>query len=228
MRTVALSGWGQPYNSLSGILPDAHHIDYVHLDSLDAALEKIAKDAAGADVAIGWSLGGKLLAHAISRGLIAPKKLVLIGVPFQFVQSENLALGLPRDTYETFCANYESNPRRTLKKGWDLIAYKDVNEAQVQEALAKYDLKNELERGWGKWLSILNRFTCHDLKFAHFPPTLIIHGDRDEVVWSEQARHFDSQLPKSQLEIWEGCGHAPHWHNPEALKKLIRDFTQHV
>lgn len=228
MKTVTVSGWGQPYDSLRVIAPEAHHIDYVHLNSLDAALEKIAKEAAGADIAIGWSLGGKLLSHAISRGMIAPKRLILLGVPFQFVQSERLMLGLPRDTYEIFCANYLSNPRRTLRKGWDLIAYKDVNEVQVQEALAQYDIKMEMDRGWGKWLDILSDFTCHALEFEHFPPTLIVHGNRDEVVWPEQARHFEKQLPKSQLEIWDGCAHAPHWHNPQALCALIRDFTWHV
>ncbi len=222
MRTFCLSGWGQPHDALSSIAPDAMHFDYAHHGSADAAIADIAKAAQAFDSIVGWSLGGQLAVRAVSKGLLKPKKLVLIGVPFQFVRGDVLKIGMPRDTYDLYCDNYKTNPERTLKKSWDLIAYNDTREADVKANLDKQNRKKELERNWHRWLQELSQFSCDDLDFRAFPPTLLIHGDKDAVVWHEQAEHFAKRMPKATLEIWRGCGHAPHWHDSEKLRESIK------
>jgi len=221
MRTLCISGWGQPHDALISIAPDATHFEYAHHNSPEEAIAALIEAAQSYERIIGWSLGGQLAVRAISQGLIKPKKLVLIGVPFQFVRDKKLNLGMPRDTYDIFCANYAENPERTLKKSWNLIAYGDVREVQVKAYLTTLGRKKMLEKNWHRWLEYLNGFSCADLNFAHFPPTLLIHGDKDAVVWHEQSQHFVKHLPHSTLETFIGCGHAPHWHDAKKVSELI-------
>lgn len=219
MRTLAVSGWGQPYDALSGIAPDATHIDYTQLAEAERALEAIAKAAPGHDLAIGWSLGGQLLVRAIAAGMLRPKKLVLIAPSFRFVKKKN-GIGMPEDTFRMFRDNYAANPERTLKKAWDLIAYGDAHAAEVKKHLARHDMKKVLAGNWQAWLDDLERFSCEGLAFKDFPPTLLVHGDRDAVVYPEQARRFMEVLPQARLATFEGCGHAPHWHDAKRVKEL--------
>jgi pimeloyl-ACP methyl ester carboxylesterase len=56
-------------------------------------------------------------------------------------------------------------------------------------------------------------------------PTLIVHGDQDDVVPVEQSRKTASLIPNCHLEIIEGAGHK--YSNPgefEKLLKLVSEF----
>jgi pimeloyl-[acyl-carrier protein] methyl ester esterase len=225
MRTLALSGWGQPHDALAAILPDATHFDYARHDSMETAIAAIAAAAKNHARVVGWSLGGQLAVRAIAKGIVKPKRLVLIGVPFQFIRNDRLKLGLPRDTYDMFCANYKNNPERTMKKSWELIAYGDTREAEVKAQLAKQDRKKVLENDWQRWFTMLSDFSCDELDFSEFPPTLVIHGDKDAVVWHEQAAYFIKRLPHSRLETFSGCGHAPHWHDTKKCRELMKNHV---
>lgn len=222
MRTLVLSGWGQPHDALNSALPDATHFAYAHYDSTKVAMAAIAESASEHDCVVGWSLGGQLAVRAISEGLMQPKKLVLIGVPFQFVKSEELPLGMPPLVYQTFCDNYASNPKRTLRKAWDLISYGDQREQDVKQYLSQHDKEEILSTNWQRWLEDLRTFSCEGFNWKNFPPTLLIHGDKDAVVWHEQSERFARLIPSATLEIWPGCGHAPHWHDSKKLYELIK------
>ncbi len=219
MRTLCISGWGQPYDALAGIAPDATHIDYTQLADAEATLAAIAKAAKDHDTVIGWSLGGQLAVRAIAAGLMKPKKLVLIAASFQFVKREN-DIGMPRDTFRMFRDNYIGNPERTLKKAWELIAYGDTREQEVKKHLARQDMKKALAGNWLQWLDDLEQFSCEGLVFKDIPPTLLIHGDRDAVVRHEQSQRFLGMLPEARLVTLPGCGHAPHWHDAKQVKEL--------
>jgi pimeloyl-[acyl-carrier protein] methyl ester esterase len=225
MRTLALSGWGQPHDALAAIAPDATHFEYAHHDSAEEAITAIAKAAKNHERIIGWSLGGQLAVRAIAEGLIKPKKLVLIGVPFQFVKNNSLPIGMPAGTYDTFKQNYAANPDRTLRKSWELIAYGDSEEAKIKLQLGKHDRKKILEKNWQRWLEHLNNFSCDTLRFENFPPTLIIQGDQDAIVRYQQAEFFARHLPHSRLHTMPGCGHAPHWHDTQKIQELIENYV---
>ena len=98
MKTLALSGWGQPYDALKELLPDAKHMDYARYDTPEAALSAMADTAMGYKRIVGWSLGGQLAVRAIAAGLVMPEKLVLIATPFQFVEMGKHSLGMRRDS----------------------------------------------------------------------------------------------------------------------------------
>lgn len=220
MRTVTLSGWGQPHDALSRLAPGSVAIDYAHASNAAEAIRMIASLAGKAERVIGWSLGGQLAVRAVAEGAIAPKQLVLIATPYQFV-----ADGWGRDTFDKFFANYKTNPRRTLHKAWDLLHYEDAQSDYIRDQLAAFDKDAVLAKDWLRWLSILEHFSCDTLDFAHFPPTMLVHGAKDVVVPPENSQRMAARLPAARRELWEGCGHAPHLHDAPRLKALIAEHA---
>ena len=54
-------------------------------------------------------------------------------------------------------------------------------------------------------------------------PTLVVWGDRDQIVPREHAQRVTDTIPGAQLRWIEGCGHSPAEERPEALASLIRE-----
>lgn len=224
MKILALSGWGQPHDTLSDVVSNATHFDYADYKTIDEALAAIAKEAKSHDAVIGWSLGGQLAVRAIASGLMNPKKLVLIGAPFQFVHSGDAKIGMPRDKFQKFRDNYERNAARTLAKAWELIVLNDKNPDYVRAQFEKYNQSSMLEKNWLHWLDMLDGFTCKNLDFSQFPPSLLLHGAQDAVVEHSQAHEFVKLIPQAKHIIFEDAGHAPHWHDTQAVKNHIEEY----
>ena len=217
---VTISGWGQPHDALRSIAPDAHHAQYADAPNTAMALQQLSA-VSKPDVVIGWSLGGQLAVRAIAAGLMRPRLLVLIAAPFQFVKNTTLPIGMPADTFAGFLSNYRRRPEQTLIKAWELIQKDDSNASEVSAHLQTHEKNLVLKQDWLRWLEELNSFSCEGLHLAEFPSTLLIHGDRDHVVYHEQSEHFASVIPHAKLVTLKNCGHAPHWHNAEKVKQLI-------
>ena len=220
MKIACLSGWGQPADALSSIAPEAAHVAYAAHADLAQALTHIAEAAQDAELVIGWSMGGQMAVRAVAAGYIAPRRLVLIGTPFQFVRNEKLALGMGPDTHAQFRHNLVYQPTRAFGKSYALIAHGDHKADAVQSFLRPAPAHD-----WLYWLDAMADYSCADLDFSGFPPTLLIHGERDAVTGAEQSKAFHAALPRATLAILEGCGHAPHWHDPARVQHLI---TAHV
>ena len=225
MSTMALSGWGQPHDSLAAIAPDATHIDYAQHE-LAEALGLIAHEGSTHDTVIGWSLGGQLAVRAIAAGMLRPKRLVLITVPFQFVQTPERAIGMKRDLYDKFRGNYARNSARTLDKAWELIAKGDEKEETVRAYMAKGSKEDTQTRKWLYWLDALDGFSCEELNFSDFPPTLLINGTGDAVVEHAQQSQFASRILGAKSITVQGAGHAPHWHDSAQLQEWIKDHVR--
>lgn len=225
ISTACITGWGQPIDALKSIAPeDAIHVDFARHNSANAALLEISNCAKECELVIGWSLGGQLALRAIATGMLRPRKLVLLAAPFQFVRKEHPPIGMPKDTFAQFLENYEKNPKATLKKAWGLIAMDDSNEQHVREYLNAHDKDQLIHYPWLAWLHILESYSCHNLYLEEAPETLILHGNKDLVVYPEQSDHIKALLPHATLKTLEGCGHAPHWHDSKQVRTLIEEF----
>lgn len=220
-NVVALSGWGQSHAALSSLLPEAIHVDYARHRSVAAALSDIAMAVPEPDCIVGWSLGGQLAVRAIAAGMVQPKKLVLIAAPFQFVKTSQHPVGMPAGMYEKFRDNFAKNPLRTLTKAWELLHLDDPKASEVRAHLETHSKADILERDWLYWLDELKSFTCNTLCLNDFPDTVLVHGTLDRVVYFEQVLQFAQALPQAKLLRMEGCGHAPHWHDPSFVRRAV-------
>ena len=57
-------------------------------------------------------------------------------------------------------------------------------------------------------------------------PTVLVWGDRDALVPSEQGERLAELLPEASLELLEGCGHNPAHEQPERLVELLQRDLQ--
>lgn len=224
MKILTLSGWGQASDALSAIAPHATHFDYSHFETVDDAIFALAIEAKKHDAVIGWSLGGQLVVRAIAAGLVLPKKLVLIGVPFQFVKNDDLEIGMPADQFQKFRDNYAKNSARTLAKAWELVAVGDKNTHHIKAHLQNYNQAEMLTRNWLHWLDMLNGFSCKTLDFSNFPPSLLLHGENDAVVSHSQSHKFEKLIPQTKRVSIADAGHAPHWHDNQLIIKHIQEY----
>jgi pimeloyl-ACP methyl ester carboxylesterase len=62
------------------------------------------------------------------------------------------------------------------------------------------------------------------LYLAAAVPTLIIWGDRDNIIPVEQGRSTHRAIPGSRLEIFEGAGHFPHCERPDHFAEVLHEF----
>jgi len=220
MRTVTLSGWGQPQDALVHLMPGSQAIDYAHAANASEAIRMIASVAKDAKRIIGWSLGGQLAVRAVAEGAIAPAQLVLIATPYEFVADV-----FGRETFEKFYANYKTNPKRTLHKAWELLHYEDSQSQYISDQLASFNKDAVLEKDWLRWLHLLGEFSCESLDFSRFPRTLLVHGTKDVVVPPDNSARMAKRIKGAQIELWEGCGHAPHLHDAARLQKRIEEHA---
>ncbi len=214
---VALSGWGQPHDALRVVLPGAVHLDYSEAQDVERAMAMLVREAASAHTVVGWSLGGQLAVRAVANKVIAPRLLVLIAAPFQFVEQDTLPLGMDRSAFAQFCEQYQANPKRALRKFSALVTYGDANRDEVTARLGEPNSSVD----WLAWLEELANFSAEPLDFSGFPPTILLHGLQDAVVSADQSRAYADRIPQATLELWPHAAHAPHLHDVERFRQWM-------
>jgi pimeloyl-[acyl-carrier protein] methyl ester esterase len=220
MQTLTLSGWGQPHDVLKDVAPDAKHVPYAACGSVQDALG-LLRNYANVHTVIGWSMGGQLAVRAVAEEIIKPERLVLIATPYRFVQSKPGDIGMGRTTYEQYRENLLNNSARTMKKSHALVAHDDEKKETVQGYIANASKKLP-EYDWHYWLEVLADFDCDAIDFSNFPPTLLLHGARDVVVEAGHSDMFHRKIPNAELVLFDAAGHAPHWHDENRVRELIR------
>lgn len=223
MRYVTLNGWGQLYDSLDLIIPsdakDVRHIKYVDYLNYNELAASLKKEKLKCDVLIGWSLGGQLAVRLIEDKILKPKLLVLIAAPFQFVATKEVATGMSFITFTAFKNAFAFLPAATMHKFALMVAQGDSSLRKIVEELG---IDTDNHANWLSWLEEIRTYSCQKLSFADFPRTLIVQGKGDTIVHMGQAKLFNSLIKNSKLEVFDFAGHAPHFHDPEKIKKLIK------
>jgi non-heme chloroperoxidase len=59
-------------------------------------------------------------------------------------------------------------------------------------------------------------------------PTLLVWGDRDEMMLRAEQEILLRSIPAARLVIFAGAGHAPHWEEPERFAAQIAEFARAV
>jgi pimeloyl-ACP methyl ester carboxylesterase len=57
-------------------------------------------------------------------------------------------------------------------------------------------------------------------------PALVVWGAEDRIIPLECGEAFARVMPNATLRVMDGCGHWPHYEQPEELARLIRDFIR--
>jgi len=221
MKTLTLSGWTQPADALAATLelPDAAIFDYSEYVSPEASFEGL-RAFADAENVIGWSMGGQLAIQAIAAGILSPRRLTLLGTPYQFVSGQGFAGGMDPITYKQFRTSYAKDAARTMQRFALLMGKGDRAADRVASLLSHHHEVANTSR-WLPWLDSLGAYSLRDTDVSMFPPTLIVHGEGDAIAPIAQAEMLAKKLPHTRLERWEEAGHAPHLHDRLRFRESI-------
>ncbi len=98
-------------------------------------------------------------------------------------------------------------------------------DAKARDIRAQNALHPRIDEGahWLRWLEFLRDYSAHEHDYSNLPRTLIIHGQQDAIIPAMQGEELARKLG-AKLHCLPNAGHAPHWHNPQALQKVIAEF----
>lgn len=222
MHVVALNGWAQRAESIRNVLPeDAPIVYYGDCASVETVFKRLQAHPAEPDVLFGWSLGGQLAVRAVAAGIIRPRRLVLMGAPFQLVSDRHFKGGVSRAVTVASRLALQANAELMLKEfQGTLLAQGDGNAREIRRIARDY-VASVAGMEWLFWFDELAHFSCRHLDFSGFPPTDIIHGVEDAVIPFGSAVAFHTHIAGSTLHRVEKCGHAPHWHDANFIRTVI-------
>jgi pimeloyl-ACP methyl ester carboxylesterase len=112
-------------------------------------------------------------------------------------------------------ANIGLHAGPNLTEIWD--SYGSLADSETRNAFA-HTLRSVVDVA-GQRVSAADR-----LYLAAEVPTLIIWGDRDNIIPVAQGRATHKAIPGSRLEIFEGTGHFTHCDQPDRFCKVLTEF----
>ena len=178
-------------------------------------------------VGIGWSLGAETLMAAAAAHPKLFKKLVLVGATPCFVTRDDFPWGKSRALVKRMIKDMKLNPVETLKR----FSYLNFTDEELKTENAAYFLKKctsttrevNYEGITSALLAIYETDLRPVLKDINIP-TLLIHGELDDVTPLGAARYLEANIKDSSLNVFSGAGHAPFITNPGAFSRLLTDF----
>lgn len=216
MTTLCLTGWQQRADALANITPEATlFADYSGFNDVASFFATLPQEV---ELAIGWSLGGQLLVRAIAGGYVKANRLILLGAPFQFMASAAFSEAMPAEAFKGVIEQYRTHPQAMVKQFAGIISTGDSFAPRIARTLGQY---TDVWKQGIFWLEELARYSCAELNFSTLPPTLLVHGLKDKVIYPIQAEWFRQHLPHAELHLWPECGHAPHLHDEASLRQLV-------
>lgn len=163
-------------------------------------------------VMIGWSMGGMI---AMKIAAMAPEKigaLILVSTTPKFIKSSDFPYGISPALLRKLMKKIKTEGisafhALVFKNGTNAGLARLTPEQAERELveLAKVDLRNLLP----------------GIKI----PTLIIHGDRDEICLPAAAKYMNEKIAGSELVMLKGVGHAPMVEVPELFNSIINKYA---
>ncbi|MBN3033739.1 MAG: alpha/beta fold hydrolase [Candidatus Saganbacteria bacterium] len=182
----------------------------LHFDDLEREAEKIGRGIRrGRRMrVVGWSMGGMVAQLIAAKYPEKVSELVLISTAPKFIASDDFPYGLPM----VLLKRLEQRIKREGIKAFHSLVFPGGHEAGLADltvaeaekelkALEKVDLRQNLSK----------------IK----APTLIIHGERDEICLPGAAAYMNQAIAGSELVMLPGVGHAPMVEAPERFKEAL-------
>ena len=196
-----------------------------YADDLAAVLDKLdVKNA----VLVGHSTGGGEVTRYVGRhGTKRVAKVVLVGaVPPTMMKSAAYPNGLPKEVFDGIRAGVQKDRSQFYKDLTTPFFGANRDGAKVSQGLRDSFWLQGMAGGIKPQLDCIKAFSetdfTEDLKKIDIP-TLIIHGDDDQIVPIGNAAHLSSKLVKgAKLIVYKGGGHAlAHTHKDQLNADLL-------
>jgi len=214
---------GDAWRPVAELLPERYPsrlLDHAE-HSFEGRLREIA--AAGADVLVGYSLGGRLALRAALRSPESFTGLVLVGSTAGI--EEGPLRGVRAEADEKLASWMEAMPIEDIVSLWERQPlFADQSDALVEEQrpgrLSQDPRSLALllrTAGQGALDPVWHELHALDL------PLLAIAGARDDG-YSAAVKRIASVAPNALAAIVEDAGHAAHLQRPDEVARLISEF----
>ncbi len=235
---VLLHGWGMHsgiWDALRARLDGRFHVHAVDLPgyggspgsdlyTLESLADSVAAILPEAATLCGWSLGGMVALETARRYPEKVARLVLVATTPCFAQRDDWRCAMPVEVLQAFAADLASDYEGTLKRFLALQSRGDEAAKTVLRVLRDSLFQrgrpsSEALRGG---LEILREGDLRSQVGEIRQPTLIIHGDRDQLTPLPAAEWLAQALPDANLTVLKGAAHAPFLSHPdEFIQSLL-------
>ena len=214
---------GDAWRPVAELLPERYPSTLLdHREhSFEGRLREI--EESGADVLVGYSLGGRIALRAALRSPESYRALVLVGTTAGI---EEGPLRVARTEADEKLASWiEAMPMEDIVGLWERQPlFADQSDALV-EAQRPGRLSQD-PRSLALLLRTAGQGTLepvwHELRSLELP-LLAIAGARDDG-YSRAAKRIASTAPNGRAAIVEDAGHAPHLQRPDEVADLVTEF----
>ena len=202
--------------------------------SLNAIADQLLEALPATADLCGWSLGGLVAMRIALKQPERVRRLVLVGSTPRFVNSsQSDALqpwqyGVDAAVFHEFAAQVGADYHATLIKFLTLQCMgstdsrNTIKQLRTSFAARPAPAAKTLQNALGMLLD-------NDLR-AEIPalqmPTLLIHGDRDNLAPVAAAHWMAEQLPQAGLRVINGASHAPFLSHPEQFSEALLQFLE--
>ena len=199
---------------------DAYGDTQLWADDIQAVIAMLELDH---PVLSGWSYGGEIICDYLRHygeenisGLNFVGAISKLGEPvFPFLGQEFLALAdgffsnvveesvVALEKFMRLCVHDDPTP----EDFYFFLGYNTIVPPYVRVGLFSRAIEND---------DILSQIT---------KPTLITHGNEDEIVLLKMAKYHASKISQAQVSYYPGTGHAPFWEKPGRFNTEMRSFV---
>jgi pimeloyl-[acyl-carrier protein] methyl ester esterase len=177
-------------------------------DNLEREAERVGRGMGYGVRVIGWSMGGMVAQLIAAKYPEKVEQLVLVSTTPKFIASNDFPAGLP----PVLLKRLEKRIRQEGLKAFHALVFPDGHSVGLANLTVE---QAELE------LAALEKVDFRAVLGQIKAPTLIIHGDKDEICPLGAAIYMYGAIPGSQLVMLEGVGHAPMIEAPDRFKEAL-------
>ncbi|MBM3253774.1 MAG: alpha/beta hydrolase [Candidatus Omnitrophica bacterium] len=212
-----LSGFGKSINSKPITLDNLTRDLTCLIDYL--SLKKV--------ILIGWSLGALVSLKSALSSIEPVESLVLVGATARFTNGPGYNAGLPGILLKRLYKRLERDTKRALADFYTLLFSEKENCSRIIPKL----LKDSVNLDRKVLLESLNIFFDTDLrnKISNIKlPTLIIHGDSDQICPVSSADYIHSRISNSVVEIIKGTCHVPFLTKVDKFNQILEKWIRRL
>ena len=171
---------------------------------------------------VGWSMGGRvaLKLYELYKELMG--SLVLVATTPHYLKTPDYPYGIPRKFFTDLKERIKADPQKGLNYFRNLVFAKEKNPKELKDVFIEKQAADIAQL-----FAVLDSLEFEDLR-PILPtitaPTLLVHGELDQVCYLGNSEYMAGQIKGSRLEIIKGAAHAPFLTKPEVFNRIVLEF----